>query len=90
MSIYLNMPTSLENINTTAFIYTGTKKMEIGLLNHAHKEIYLFNLKNGEHMATVKLPGDAITHNVFRFAYANGYIFLYDQDTRSWTGYQLF
>lgn len=88
LSIYLYMPTTLENINTTAFIYTGQKKMEIGLLNHAHKEVYLFNIKNGDHTATIKLPSDAATHNQFRFAYANGYIFLYDSDSRSWTGYE--
>jgi hypothetical protein len=90
MSIYLNMPTTLENINTTAFIYTGKKKMEIGLLNYQHKEVYLFNIKSGEHTATVKLPIDAVTHNRFRFGFANGYIFLFDIDTRVWTGYQVF
>ncbi|MCT4622685.1 MAG: hypothetical protein N4A46_03600 [Schleiferiaceae bacterium] len=90
LKVYLETPTSLDNINTTAFIYTGKKKMEIGLLNYAHKEVYFFNLKNGEHTATVKLPGDAVTHNIFRFAFANGYIFLYDKESRSWTGYQLF
>jgi hypothetical protein len=88
--IYLEMPTVLDNINTTTFIYTGKKKMEIGLLNFEHKEVYLFNLKTGEHSATVKLPADAVTNGVFRFAFANGHIFLYDGDSRSWTGYQLF
>ena len=90
MSIYLSLPTTQENINTTAFIYTGKKKMEIGLLNFEHKEVYLFNVKSGEHTATVKLPSDAKTHNRFRFGYSNGYIFLFDIDSRSWTGYQLF
>ena len=30
LKVYLETPTSLDNINTTAFIYTGKKKMEIG------------------------------------------------------------
>ena len=90
MSIYLNLPTKIDNINTTAFIYTGKKKMEIGLLNFEHKEVYLFNIKSGEHTATVKLPIESITHNRFRFGYANGYIFLFDVEARKWTGYQIF
>ena len=86
----LEIPTSIENINTTTFIYTGEKKMEIGLLNYNHKEVYLFSQKNGAHTATIKLPSSAITSSRFRFSFANGYLFLYDSDTRSWTGYQLF
>lgn len=89
-NIKLDIPTNLNNINYTSFIYTGKKKMEVGVLNYAHNEVYLFNLKNGSHTGTIKLPSDAETNYVFRFSYANGYIFLYDKESRSWTGYQVF
>ena len=88
--VYLSVPTSLDNINYTTVIYTGIKKMEVGILNYEHNEVYLFNVKKGDHTATIKLPGDAVTYSAFRFSYANGFIFLYDVDARNWIGYQVF
>ena len=80
----------LEKCNATSLIYTGKKKMEIGLLNFRDKKIYLFNKKSGELTATVFLPQTAITHHAFRFAYCNNTVFLYDVNNREWKGYQIF
>lgn len=74
------------NINSTTVIYTGVKNKEFGLLNHDKKEILLFDRK-GNKTGTAKLPTNAVTHSMFRFSYANNLVFLYDVETRTWTGY---
>lgn len=77
-------------INSTSMIYTGVKKHEYGFLDYNAKKVYLVNKKTGEITATVNLPSDAVTNDMFRFAYANGYVFLYDTQERAWTGYKIF
>ncbi|MGE0635958.1 MAG: hypothetical protein AB7G44_10680 [Bacteroidia bacterium] len=81
-----NSPASVDVLNATTVVYTGRKGEEFGLLDYDAKRVYLFN-KKGVYTATVNLPGSAITGNMFRFAFANGKIWLYDVDSRSWTGY---
>ncbi len=83
-----DVPVSLSSINSNSVIYTGVSNSEIGILNYSNKEVYLFNIKDGSFTTTVSLPKDAVTHESFRFSYANGYIFLYDVSSRSWTGYK--
>jgi hypothetical protein len=61
---------------------------EYALLNYQKKMVYLFNRTNGALAFTMKLPKEAITSDLFRFAYANDHIWLYDVNSRSWTGYQ--
>ncbi len=89
-NVRLKIPGNMGDINVTNMIYTGQKKMEFGVLNFVEKEVYLFDKKTGEHTGTIKLPRNAVTQNTFRFSYANGYIFLYNTDTRSWKGYKTF
>jgi hypothetical protein len=81
-----NSPVDYSSFNYTSVIFTGRGGFELGLLNYLDKEICLFNL-NGNYSGKIKLPSDAITHDAFRFSFANGKIWLYDVDTRSWTGY---
>ncbi len=81
-----NCPVESENINSTSVIFTGNKGEELGLLDYELQKVYLLNLK-GQHKATIILPEDALTNNSFRFSYANNLIWLYDVDSRSWTGY---
>lgn len=78
------------NLNYTSMIYTGKKGMEIGVLDHINKKIYLLNKKTGSVSATITLPYEATCHESFRFGYANNYAFIYDTETRSWTGYRIF
>jgi len=78
----VNMP----DINSTTIVYTGRVGEEFGLLDYISKTVYLLNEK-GKVKAKVILPSDAVTHDMFRFSFANGKIWLYDVDTRSWTGY---
>lgn len=80
-----NSPASVSMLNTTV-VYTGRKGEEFGLLDYDAKKVYFFD-KKGKYKASVSLPGDAVTHDMFRFAFANGKIWLYDVDSRAWTGY---
>lgn len=79
-------PADLSDINSTTVIFTGIKNQELGLLDYNSQKVYLFNLK-GKHTATINLPENAPTNDAFRFSFANNYIWLYDIDTRMWTGY---
>ena len=88
-TLKLSIP-NISHINSESLIYTGKKSMELGVLDYINKKVYLFNKKTGEKSATITLPADAITHSVFRFAYANNYVFLYNTESRSLTGYQIF
>lgn len=80
-----NCPKDFESINTTSLIFTGRKGEEFGLLD-IDKKVYLFDLK-GNYKATIELPEDAITYKIFRFSFANGKVWLYDVDSRTWSGY---
>ena len=79
-------PADPADLNTTTVIFTGRKGEELGVLDHQANKVYLFNLK-GTYSATVQLPNDAISFKMFRFSYANGKIWLYDTQSRSWQGY---
>lgn len=85
-SVALKDIPSLETINSTTVIYTGRKGEELGILDYGSNNVYLFDLK-GNFKAIVTLPTDAVTHDVFRFSFANEKIWLYDEVSRSWTGY---
>lgn len=85
----LNNP-SENNTNAYTVVYTGVKKMEVGLLDYTNNKVLLFNSKTGHQTATIHLPNSATTNHAFRFSYANKYVLLYDTDSRSWTGYKIF
>ncbi|MBS1511180.1 MAG: hypothetical protein JST86_10080 [Bacteroidetes bacterium] len=76
-----------EEYNKTP-IYTGIPKGEIGLLNNVYRQIELFNLATGKPTVTWKLPEDAPWNDNFNFAYANGIVWLFDKDLRTWYGYK--
>lgn len=87
--IDLELPVSVDHINSTTMIFTGIKKKEIGILNPDARKVYLFDLKTGEHTETITLPKSAITKDWFNWSYANGHIFIFENLTRTWTGYKI-
>lgn len=87
--VKLELPVSSDNINQTTVIYTGIKHKEVGVLDYIDKKVYLFDITSGKLTVTVQLPSNAVTHEFFRFSYANGYVWLYDVDARTWTGYKI-
>lgn len=81
-----SLPAGTSVLNATTVVYTGRKGEEFGLLDYDAKRVYLVD-KKGNYKASVILPSSAVTHDMFRFSFANGKIWLYDVDTRSWTSY---
>lgn len=81
---------SMSKINRTSIIYTGKKKMEIGLLDHVAKKVYLINKKTMQISKTIYLPDNAPVEDAFNFAYANNHVFLFNQNARKWVGYKIF
>ncbi len=79
-------PTDIENLNSTTVIYTDIKGSELGVLDYNSQKVYLFDLK-GKFSATIELPSDATSNDFFCFSYANNKIWLYDIETRTWSGY---
>lgn len=86
----LELPVDEYDLNWTTLIFTGVKKMELGVLNIVDYKIYLFNRKDGTLTGTVNLPSGITLYEGFNFAFANNYIFLFDKDERKWTGYKIF
>lgn len=82
----LSLPVASTKLNSTSVIYTGESNKEIGVLNYSDKKVYLFNY-SGKHTFTINLPSSAITKSMFNFAYTNGYIWLFDSYTRSWSAF---
>lgn len=76
-----------EDYNTTV-VYTGLKGSELGFLNITEMQIELYNIVDGFLTKKLKLPEDAPVNAMFNFAYANGMYWLYNIETRTWTGYK--
>ncbi|MCB9231626.1 MAG: hypothetical protein H6581_08185 [Bacteroidia bacterium] len=88
-SLELSLPVSGADINATSVGYTGQKNYEYVLLDFMRRKLYFFNTK-GEFTGESSLPTNAVTNSMFRFSFANGNAFLYDVESRSWTGYKVF
>lgn len=69
-------------------VYTGLLKGEVGLLNNDAQTIELFNIATGKPSSTWQLPADIPNNAVFNIAYANGILWLFDKDKRTWLGYK--
>lgn len=82
-------PLNPYDINESCVIYTGYKKGEIGLLDYHAKKILLFDKNVGTQTGSIELPKDAPTENRFNFAFANGLIWLFDKENRTWMGYKI-
>jgi hypothetical protein len=83
-SVMIEMPWYYNN----ALIYTGITKGEIGLLNNHAQTIELYNVATGKFAAAWQLPAGIPDNKIFNFAYANGIVWLFDKESRTWYGYQ--
>ncbi|MGB3008336.1 MAG: hypothetical protein WBC06_17605 [Chitinophagaceae bacterium] len=77
-----------EDYNYTTVIYTGIKGAEIGFLNITEKHVELYNIADGFLTKKLSFPEDAPVYNNFNFAYTNGIYWLFNIETRIWTGYK--
>ncbi|HUR67512.1 MAG TPA: hypothetical protein VMZ03_14260 [Chitinophagaceae bacterium] len=81
-------PVTPSAYNSTTVIYTGIKRAELGFLKPESYEIELYDVKTGFLTRSVKLPADAPMNASFNFAYANGMYWLFNIETREWSGYK--
>jgi hypothetical protein len=70
-----------------SLIYTGITGKEIGLLLPTEKKIFLFDKNTGGQKGEIKLPTTAVVDDQFNFSFANNLIWLFDINSRIWTGY---
>lgn len=88
MKVTLNVPNK-KSISDNSVIYTGKKKMEIGILDYDADKVYLYSRKTGQMTKTINLPQGVSQASSFRFSYANGYVFIYNTRDRAWSGYKV-
>lgn len=81
--------TPFTTVNAESVIYTGETGFEIGLLDYTNKRVLLFNRATGAMSGSVQLPSTAITHNQFRFCYANNRVWLFNSTLRKWSAYNI-
>jgi len=78
----------INNYNYTSLIYTGQKKAEFALLNHKLARVEYYNKKNGYMTGIAKFPLGTKAPDFLNFAYANGYFFIFEKNSRRWVGYK--
>lgn len=74
--------------NSTSIIVVPSRKGQAGVLNVSKRAVEFYHLKNGHFTGSVQLPDYAPVADMFGFAYANGYYWLFDVDNRTWKGYR--
>lgn len=77
-----------EAYNYTTVVYTGIKGAELGFSKPASYEIELYDVKTGFLTRRIRLPETAPTNTSFNFAYTNGMYWLFNIETREWSGYK--
>jgi hypothetical protein len=90
------LPTDMNTtLNTNGPMYTGVKNYEIALFEAETMTVHLFSASSGKETGKVVLKSgscdpveDAPTY--FKVSYANDRVFLFDTESRTWTGYKLF
>jgi len=83
-----NLPSQIEDLNSTTLVYTGIPKMEFGVLDFTNKKIYLINANGYFVTKTINLPKTAVVYEMFNFSYCNGIYWLFDKTNRKWVGYK--
>lgn len=82
-------------LNTYGPMYTGIKNYEIGLLEPSTMTVHLFSASSGKETAKVKLNTESCAQPTeapesFKVSYCNNRVFVFDTNSRTWTGYNLF
>lgn len=93
-TIDLQVNGSLKDYNLRAPVCTSVKGRELALFNIRTLKLDFFDLKTGAMNGSVKLnlvgcnSGFALPDN-FRLAYANNLVWVYDTDSRTWYGFNV-
>jgi len=89
-SVALRLSTcEIDDINQTSVGYTGVKDFEYVLLNVVNHKLVFVN-KAGTETAVTSLPEELVSYGAFKFSFANGRVFLYETETRTWTALRVF
>lgn len=93
-TVFLTMSSGVE-LNTNGPAYTGVKNYEIALLESGGNVVHLFSEKTGEETGKVKLNFNNLGEDFeipsfFRVSYTNNMLFVYDVNSRTWSGFKLF
>jgi hypothetical protein len=83
------LPCDWDAVNYTSVICTGSKTHTYGILEYEARRVHFFNRK-GAYTGSIRLPDDAPANFAFCFAYANGLMWIFDIDARTWIGYNIF
>lgn len=84
----MSLRSSASQYNSTSVIWNPKRPKDAGLLNVEKRAVEYYNMSNGRFTASVELPYGAPVESSFNFAFANGYIWLFDMDSRTWKGYK--
>lgn len=76
-------------VNPFCVGYTGHKDFPLAVLELNGEQILYFDLK-GTYLGATKIEGGIPEMDGFRFAFANGHAFLYDEASRTWSAYRVF
>lgn len=93
-TISLLVPSGV-SLNTNGPAYTGVKNYEIALLESGGNVVHLFSEKTGEETGKVKLNFNNLGDDfeiplLYRVSYTNNMLFVYDVNSRTWSGFKLF
>ena len=69
--------------------YTGNDDFPIAVLELNGEQILFFSLK-GQYLGATKVGEPLPEMDGFRFAFANGHAFIYDEVARTWKAYRVF
>lgn len=76
-------------IDPTTAAYTGNDDFPIAVLELNVGQILYFNLK-GRYLGATIIPDTDPEITGFRFAFANGFAFVFDKEERTWRAYRVF
>lgn len=83
------IPGDMANLNNTTVVYTGVKGYELGFYDSFEGKVYFTDLK-GSYSGTSLLPASAPRAESFRFSFANGLVWLFNGNERTWFAYRVF
>lgn len=84
-----SIPGDMANLNNTTVVYTGVKGYELGFYDSFEGKVYFTDLK-GAYTGTSMLPASAPRAESFRFSFANGLVWLFNGNERTWFAYRVF
>ncbi|MDX1905788.1 MAG: hypothetical protein SF053_02050 [Bacteroidia bacterium] len=75
--------------NWTTVQYTGIAGRELLLLDYESGKALFFDKETGRLTGKANLPADMPLYEAFNFSWANGFLWLFDKDTRIWSAFKL-